>query len=277
MSWLDVKYFLEDGYDSVTDTISDGFGAVTDFIDENPKTSIAIGIIAGVATAGVAAPAIAASIGLTGALGTTAGGTVIAGLEGAALSSASLAAIGGGSIAVGGTGMAGGTCVVAAGGGVLAGGVTATGVITNSKISQNSKGNYSSKKTIDKYVSTIPYVPTKTKTETPPPRQFNDVFNEVLELTASDKNMIEQTKRSIAYEAWTRGSDVKSVLRETNSKAKASKKALDDLLAELAVKKLADKNKIPGRMLSFDDIFEENIKASQNFFDDYKRRNNHTF
>jgi hypothetical protein len=130
MSWLDVKWFFEDAYDSVTDAISDGVDVVTDFIDENPKTSIAIGVLAGIATAGVAAPAIAASIGATGALGATASGTVIAGLEGAALSSASLAALGGGSIAAGGAGMAGGTCVVAAGGGVLAGGVSAGGVAT---------------------------------------------------------------------------------------------------------------------------------------------------
>lgn len=114
----------------VTDAISDGVDIVTDFIDENPKTSIAIGVLAGIATAGVAAPAIAASIGATGALGATASGTVIAGLEGAALSSASLAALGGGSIAAGGAGMAGGTCVVAAGGGLLAGGVSAGGVAT---------------------------------------------------------------------------------------------------------------------------------------------------
>jgi len=45
MSWLDVKWFFEDAYDSVTDAISDGVDAVTDFIDENPKTSIAIGVL----------------------------------------------------------------------------------------------------------------------------------------------------------------------------------------------------------------------------------------
>lgn len=106
MSWLDIKWFLEDAYDSVSDAVSDGIGAVTDFIDENPKTSIAIGVIAGIATAGVAAPAIAATIGATGALGATAGGT----------------------------GMAGGTCVVAAGGGVLAGGISAGGVVTTKKL-----------------------------------------------------------------------------------------------------------------------------------------------
>lgn len=107
MSWLEAKQFFEDAYDSATDAISEGVDVVTDFIDENPKTSIAIGVLAKIATASVAAPAIAASIGATGALGVTAGGAVIASLEGAALSSASLPALGGAF----GAGMAGGTCV----------------------------------------------------------------------------------------------------------------------------------------------------------------------
>ncbi len=81
---------------NIYDVAADGVGAVTDFIEENPKTSIAIGTVVGIATAGVAAPAIAASIGATGVLGTTAGGTAISSLSGAALSSASLAALGGG-------------------------------------------------------------------------------------------------------------------------------------------------------------------------------------
>ncbi|MCW1902136.1 hypothetical protein OGR44_28350, partial [Klebsiella oxytoca] len=116
MDWYDVKWFFGDVCDSVSevagniyDTAADGVAAVTDFIEENPKTSIAIGALVGIATAGIAAPAIAATIGATGALGTTAGGTVIANLSGAALSSSSLAALGGGSIAAGGAGMAGGT------------------------------------------------------------------------------------------------------------------------------------------------------------------------
>ena len=83
MGWINVKWFCEDVCDFVTDTVSDGFDVVTDFINEKPKTSIAIGA--------------------------TASGTAIATLEGAALSSASLAAIGGGSVAVGGA------CVVATG------------------------------------------------------------------------------------------------------------------------------------------------------------------
>lgn len=102
MDWYDVKWFFRDVCDSVSnvagniyDVAADGVGAVTDFIEENPKTSIAIGTVVGIATAGVAAPAIAASIGATGVLGTTAGGTAISSLSGAALSSASLAALGG--------------------------------------------------------------------------------------------------------------------------------------------------------------------------------------
>ncbi|MBC9377143.1 hypothetical protein [Escherichia coli] len=141
MDWYDIKWFFRDVCDSVSnvagniyDVAADGVGAVTDFIEENPKTSIAIGTVVGIATAGVAAPAIAASIGATGVLGTTAGGTAISSLSGAALSSASLAALGGGSIAAGGAGMAGGTCVVAAGGGIAAGTVSLGGVAATKTI-----------------------------------------------------------------------------------------------------------------------------------------------
>ncbi|HDO7516348.1 TPA: hypothetical protein P4F68_004529 [Escherichia coli] len=53
MDWYDVKWFFRDVCDSVSnvagniyDVAADGVGAVTDFIEENPKTSIAIGTTA---------------------------------------------------------------------------------------------------------------------------------------------------------------------------------------------------------------------------------------
>lgn len=96
-------------------------GKLFDFVCENPIKSI-VAVAATVATGGVAlaaAPAIGAAASAAG-LG-VAGGT----LSGAAASSAGLAALGGGSLASGGLGMAGGKAVVTALG-VAAGG-TASG------------------------------------------------------------------------------------------------------------------------------------------------------
>lgn len=243
MSWNKVKWIIEDVCSSITDTVSGGADAVTDFIKENPKTSIALGTIAGIASAGVAAPAIAATIGATGVLGSTVGGTVIASLEGAALTSASLAAIGGGSIATGGTGMAGGAYVVAVTGGLTASTVS-SGVVKSIKNTITTEKQHSITTEKQHYITTekqhyiTPSVYIKTE-KTLPPRQLDDVINEVLELTVSDKNMAEQTKRSIAYKAWKQGREAKSVLRETN----AAKKALYNSLAELDSKRTAENEK----------------------------------
>lgn len=102
------------------------------------KEKIAIGItttaVVTIATGGFAlafAPKIAVMI----------AGSSFVGLHGAALTSASLAAIGFGSLAAGGLGMAGGTAIIAGGGVLLGLGVTGTGFASVSTISVlSSKG-----------------------------------------------------------------------------------------------------------------------------------------
>jgi len=105
----------------IVDTGMDTVSAITDFVAENPgKTAaIALGAVATGGLAFTAAPAIGAAVSAAG-FG-VAGGTI----SGAAASSAGLAAIGGGSLAAGGTGMAGGTAIVTAAGAIAGGGTTA--------------------------------------------------------------------------------------------------------------------------------------------------------
>lgn len=88
--------------------------AIVDEIDENPVAATAV--IAGTVLTGGMALANAPLIGATvSAAGFGVGGGT---LSGAAASSAGLAALGGGSLASGGLGMAGGTAVVTAAGAV---------------------------------------------------------------------------------------------------------------------------------------------------------------
>ncbi len=99
----------------------DAIDSAVDVITENPFKTLAV-VATTVATGGVAlaiAPAIGAAVSTVG-FG-VAGGT----LSGAAASSAGLAALGGGSLVAGGTGMAGGTAIVT----VMGAG---TGAITSS-------------------------------------------------------------------------------------------------------------------------------------------------
>jgi hypothetical protein len=118
MSFLDS---FTNTFFSIVDTGMDTVSAITDFVAENPgKTAaIALGAVATGGLALTAAPAIGAAVSAAG-FG-VAGGTI----SGAAASSAGLAAIGGGSLAAGGTGMAGGTAIVTAAGAIAGGGTTA--------------------------------------------------------------------------------------------------------------------------------------------------------
>lgn len=127
--------FIGDVLGSVVDTAIDGVIAVADFAEDNPAVAKVATVATVAATGGVAAtffaPQIATALGSAGFLGTTATtGKTISTLSGIALEKASLAAVGGGALSVGGTGIAGGTAVIGAvgtGAGAAVGGtVTAT-------------------------------------------------------------------------------------------------------------------------------------------------------
>jgi len=99
---------------------------------ENPGKAAAI-VAVTVATGGAAlayAGPIAATLGSTGILGTAGTGVAIDTLTGIYLTNASLAALGGGTLAAGGAGIAGGTMVItaagAATGAVVSGGIAAS-------------------------------------------------------------------------------------------------------------------------------------------------------
>ena len=115
-----------DGLVSSVDVVVGAISDAADFVSDNKEVcAIGAAAVATVATGGLAlacAPAIGAAVSAAG-FG-VAGGT----LSGAAASSAGLAALGGGSLASGGLGMAGGTAVVTVTGG-LAGGAVAGGAV----------------------------------------------------------------------------------------------------------------------------------------------------
>lgn len=120
---------------AVNVVVIDGFAGNIDkaveFVQENPGKAACV-VAATVATGGIvvaSAGTIAAAAGSAGLLGTASTGTAISTLSGAALESAALAKIGGGALAVGGSGMAGGTTVIGTVG-TAAGGVASAKAIS---------------------------------------------------------------------------------------------------------------------------------------------------
>ena len=105
---------------------------------QSMAASMAGGIVSGVMAGAITA---FGAYGAAGALATASTGTAIASLSGAAATNATLAFFGGGSLAVGGLGMAGGTAVL---GGLVAGPALAVlGVVAGSKASANLEKAYS--------------------------------------------------------------------------------------------------------------------------------------
>ena len=104
--------------------------------------SMATTMIGGVASGAVVGAVTAfGAYGAAGALATASTGTAIASLSGAAATNATLAFFGGGSLAVGGLGIAGGTAVL---GGLVAGpALAALGVVVGAKASANKDRAYS--------------------------------------------------------------------------------------------------------------------------------------
>lgn len=113
-----------------------------EFTELKELQSMATSMAGGIAS-GAMAGAITAfgAYGAAGALATASTGTAIASLSGAAATNATLAFFGGGSLAVGGLGMAGGTAVL---GGLVAGPALAVlGVVVGAKASANLEKAYS--------------------------------------------------------------------------------------------------------------------------------------
>ena len=113
-----------------------------EFTELKELQSMATSMAGGIAS-GAMAGAITAfgAYGAAGALATASTGTAIASLSGAAATNATLAFFGGGSLAVGGLGMAGGTAVL---GGLVAGPALAVlGVVVGAKASANIEKAYS--------------------------------------------------------------------------------------------------------------------------------------
>ena len=105
---------------------------------QSMAASMAGGIVSGAMAGAITA---FGAYGAAGALATASTGTAIASLSGAAATNATLAFFGGGSLAVGGLGMAGGTAVL---GGLVAGPALAVlGVVAGSKASANLEKAYS--------------------------------------------------------------------------------------------------------------------------------------
>lgn len=105
---------------------------------QSMATSMAGGIASGAMAGAITA---FGAYGAAGALATASTGTAIASLSGAAATNATLAFFGGGSLAVGGLGMAGGTAVL---GGLVAGPALAVlGVVVGAKASANLDRAYS--------------------------------------------------------------------------------------------------------------------------------------
>ena len=105
---------------------------------QSMAASMAGGIVSGAMAGAITA---FGAYGAAGALATASTGTAIASLSGAAATNATLAFFGGGSLAVGGLGMAGGTAVL---GGLVAGPALAVlGVVVGAKASANLEKAYS--------------------------------------------------------------------------------------------------------------------------------------
>lgn len=112
------------------------------FTELKDLQSMATSMVGGVVSGAMAGAVTAfGAYGAAGALATASTGTAIASLSGAAATNATLAFFGGGSLAVGGLGMAGGTAVL---GGLVAGPALAVlGVVVGAKASANLDKAYS--------------------------------------------------------------------------------------------------------------------------------------
>lgn len=112
------------------------------FTELKELQSMATSMVGGLASGAMAGALTAfGAYGAAGALATASTGTAIASLSGAAATNATLAFFGGGSLAVGGLGMAGGTAVL---GGLVAGPALAVlGIVVGSKASANLDKAYS--------------------------------------------------------------------------------------------------------------------------------------